>query len=147
MVNISNSNNDFGFPSSPTSLDQVLFVFDVGSADGPIDFVLIDGVGGGTVGSTLLNVNSSVANVADIDFERVNGGGTTATANVDVKGLAFSFSEFGLTAGQLSSVAGVRFINGSGFDPALVGFTVPEPSTSLLSALGIMTLVIRRRRN
>ena len=147
MVNISNAGNDFGFPSSPTGLDEVLFVFDVGSADGPIDFVLIDGVGGGTVGNTLLNVNSNATTIADIDFERVNGGGTTTTLNTPVKGLAFTFSEFGLTAGQLSSVAGVRFINGSGFDPALVGFTaIPEPSQAALLFLGAFALLGCRRR-
>ena len=50
MVNIGN-NSDFSFPSSPTSLDHVLFIFDVGSADGSRAVELIDGLGGSVVGS------------------------------------------------------------------------------------------------
>ena len=149
MVNISNAANDFGFASSPTSLDQVLFLFDVGSADGLIDVVLIDGLGGSVVGSSV-NVNSSVATVADIDFERVGNPG--GDPNALFKGLAFSFSgDFGLTSGDLGSVAGVRITNGAGFDPALVGFTVapvaiPEPSSVGLLVIGAMGCMLRRKR-
>ena len=150
MVNISNSAQDFGFASSPTSLDQAVFIFDVGSADGALDVVLIDGLGGSVVGSSV-NVNSSVTPVADIDFERI--GNPAGDPNALFKGFTLSFSgDFGLTAGQLSSVAGVRITNGSGFDPALVGFTVPttapvpEPSSAALLGLGGLALVLRRRK-
>lgn len=147
MVNISN-NSEFFF-ASPTSLDQVLFVFDVGSADGNLNVELIDGAGGSVVGSTIL-ANFSVTRVADIDFERVNGAGTSTSGgdNAAFVGLTFSFSDFGITdAGDLSSIAGVRLDSGGGLDPSLVGFaSVPEPSSALLVGLGCSFFVSRRRR-
>jgi hypothetical protein len=147
MVNIGDD-SDFSFASSPTSLDQVLFIFDVGSADGSLNVELIDGLGGNVVGTTL-SVNFSVASVANIDFERVDGGGTSTTGGTDAAfvGLALSFSDFGLTSGDLSSIAGVRLDSGGGLDPGLIGFTaVPEPSSTALLGLGGLSLIMRRRR-
>jgi hypothetical protein len=148
MVNIGD-NSEFFFAFSPTSLDQVLFIFDVGSADGALNVELIDGLGGSVVGNTI-TPNFSVSSVANIDFERVNGGGTSTNGGTDADfvGLAFSFSDFGITdAGVLSSIAGVRLDSGGGLDPSLIGFTaVPEPSSAALLGLGGLTLILRRRR-
>jgi hypothetical protein len=147
MVNIGND-SEFFFAFSPTSLDQVLFIFDVGSADGPLNVELINGAGGTVVGNTI-TPNFSVASVAKIDFERVNGGGTGLGPDAAFMGLAFSFSDFGIIdAGVLSSIAGVRLDSGGGLDPSLIGFAaIPEPATSgMLLGLGATLMVFLRRR-
>ena len=149
MVNIGD-NSEFFFASSPTSLDQVLFIFDVGSADGSLNVELINGAGGSVVGNTI-TPNFSVSSVANIDFERVDGGGTTTVGGTgaDFVGLAFSFSDFGITdAGVLSSIAGVRLDSGSGLDLSLIGFAaIPEPATAgLLGGVAVGLLVFFRRK-
>lgn len=151
LVNMGNG-GEFFFPSSPTSLDEVLFIFEVGSNDGGRNVSLIDGLGGNIVGSTVIeNFDNNL--VADIDFTRANGAGTVNTSNTGFKGRAISFGAgFGLTAAQLSSVAGVRIDGNNGLDPSLVGFTVsqpanvPEPTTAVLGLIGIAGLVRRRRK-
>ena len=149
MVNIGND-SEFFFASSPTSLDQVLFIFDVGSADGSLNVELINGAGGTVVGNTI-TPNFSVSSVADIAFERVDGAGTSTAGGIDSAfvGLAFSFSDFGITdAGVLSSIAGVRLDSGGGLDPSLIGFAaIPEPATAgLLGGVAVGLLVFFRRK-
>lgn len=147
QVNIGD-NSDFLFASSPTTLADVFFVFEIGSADGALDVELIDGAGN-VVGSTF-NTNFSTASVADIDFQRVDGTGTANSVNAAFRGQTFTFADFGITNPTLAgSVAGIRLDSGGGLDPALIGFAVsiPEPSTALLTAmLGILALVGQRRR-
>ena len=117
MVNIGDD-SEFFFASAPTSLDQVLFIFDIGSADGPLNVELING-DGGVVGDTI-TPDFSVSSVADIDFMRIPH---DFTANAAVMGLVFSFSDFGITdASDLSSIVGVRLDSGGGLDPCLIGF-------------------------
>jgi hypothetical protein len=134
------SSGEFLFPSSPTSLDQVFFIFEIGVLnEGDRSLQLIDGLGGSIVGAPV-TINLSSDPIGTINFTRVNGAGT-ASESSELLGRYAEFGPggFGLNAGQLSSVAGVRINGGDTLDPALVGFAqVPEPSSGLLLLIGLV---------
>ncbi|MCH7224797.1 PEP-CTERM sorting domain-containing protein [Haloferula sp. A504] len=145
MVNIGND-SEFFF-AAPTSLDQIFFVFDAGGGDGNRTVEFIDGALGNVVGNSI-TVDFSTTTIAQMDFERVNGAGTAVTNNTGFRGVALSFSDFGITnAATLSSIAGVRIDGGDSLDPTMLGFAaVPEPGSVALIALTSGLFVLRRRR-
>lgn len=136
----------FTFASAPIALTDSLFMFDIGGNDPTTQIQLIDS-SGTLLGSAVTLSGMANLGVPKYTTDRGNGG----TFNVGINGVAVTLDEFGITAGQLSSVDG--FIqNGtvSNVDPSLAGIAsinaVPEPTTTALLGLGGLALILRRRK-
>lgn len=143
FVNMAN-NGDFFFPSGPTSLNDVLFIFDVGSSE-TVSIELLDA--SNTIIGTSFSETFSGSRIADIDYERVNNAGTSTQLNQVFWGRSIEFSNFGITAAQLSSIDKIRIDGGTRLDPSFIGIAfVPEPSSALLLGFGSLAFIGRRRR-
>lgn len=128
------SDDQVYFPTSPASLDYVLFIFEL--TGGEEDITLVDSNGDQISGS------NSVSMAQDGAFWKSD---SDALSSFPVYLEAVTFGEFGITEAQLSDVAGIN-IGGTSFDPMLVGYSIPEPATMSLLAIGGLGLLRRRRR-
>ena len=109
---------EFEFASAPTSPSDLFFLFDLGGLDTGVSIQLIDS-SDNHIGNSVL-----MANMAPLGSAvREASGGTH-----NINGVAIPLSDFGITAGQLSSVDGFKF-TGAGVDPLIAGIA---PKTELL---------------
>jgi hypothetical protein len=132
----------FMFQTAPLSLSHLLVVFELGNtgtADAPV-LQLVDS-SDGTLGSSVTLLSANWKALAKMDS-------TAAVWTFSLNGVALPLSDFGISVGDLSSVAGVKITTGNNVDPVLVGLAIPEPSALTLVGIGLIGawLLGRRRR-
>lgn len=114
------------------------FVFNV---SGAVDSNNVMSLTGGALASHILwNLTGSGT------VFQTSGGNASIGTFLAVNGGDFQFSNLVLDGALINAGGHIEFVSGShmtGFN----GFTVPEPSTMGLSAIGIFALVTRRRRS
>ena len=132
--------SEFEFAAAPTSLSDVLFVFEVATPETGVKIQLID--------SSNTRIGNEVDLVVTNTGESLNPESSAGGQNTwAINGGAYKISDFGITAGQLSSVDGFVYSTGGGTDFMVAGIaTVPEPSSTALIGLGGLALILRRRR-
>jgi len=102
---------EFEFASPPTSLSTVFFLFDLGSLDTGVSIQLIDD-SNADIGTPV-----QMANLAQLGSAVVTSGALGAR---ELNGVAIPLSDFGITAGELSSVDGFK-LTGVDADPLIAG--------------------------
>jgi hypothetical protein len=107
---------EFEFASPPTSLSTVFFLFDLGSLDTGVSIQLIDD-SNADIGTPV-----QMASLAQLGSAVVTSGALGAK---ELNGVAIPLSDFGITAGQLSSVDGFKF-TAVDADPLIAGIA-PQP--------------------
>ncbi len=138
------SGANYQVSTAPTSLSDVLFAFEIGTT-GNTTFQLLD-TADQLIGSsaTLLSGDWGFQ-VAVAEVDQVIGG-VPSDGIVAINGGTILLADFGITAGQLSDVGGVRITSSGSIDPQLIGFAaVPEPNLPMAFAIGFVTLTVVRR--
>jgi len=117
----------FEFASPPSSLSDVFFLFDVGNDDSGVSIQLVD--------SSDQNIGTAVqmTSMAQLGSAEVESDPWPA---LDLYGVAIPLSDFGITAGQLSSVDGFKFTAAT-VDPVIAGIaSPPSPDLELTTTNG-----------
>jgi len=117
------------------------------------DKITVQGMSGGSLVGTALTIESSDWG-PDLDLDA--GRAETQEANLFIQnddrnnttvqpiaGLSFLVSDLGV-----SSIDGLQLLDDEGsatFDPAVVGYVIPEPASLALVGLGVLSMLPRRR--
>ena len=127
-------------------LDEILFVIRDGAAVGNITLVAIN-ASNQVIGNRSLSLTSGQFNTLskEVDLQRESGSNLNDRERA---GVSFTLDDFGGTTGDLSTATGFRITTGgSTWDVTAVGVVViPEPASLVLTAIGGLLLLPRRRR-
>lgn len=151
---VGNGTATFAFTQN-LSLYSGFVIFDYASSTGD-DVWSIEAINGSgtTVGS--YNAGSATFGTAALKgpsnsgggWYRTGGGGRIGGTSDGPAGLFFALADF-TASGDISTAVRFKIVDGAGAgapDPfALVAVTIPEPSSALLGALGVLFLLRRKR--